>query len=62
MDENENIIKEFLKKNKEFKIKKIKLNNNYKFFKKFLQEDGCIKIYQNKNTDGFFITKIVKEC
>lgn len=59
-DENENIINKFLEKNKEFKIQKIKLNKKYKFFEKYIQTDGSLKVYQNQNTDGFFISLIVR--
>lgn len=59
-DENENIINEFLEKNKGFSIEKIKLDNNYKFFKKFIKTNGCLQVYQNERTDGFFIASIVR--
>ncbi len=59
-NENENIINKFLEKNKHFRIEKIKLDNNYKFFEKYIQNNGCLQVYQNEETDGFFISLIVK--
>lgn len=47
-EENSNIIKEFVKNNKEFKIEKIDGNNDY------------IEILPSDTQDGFFITKLKK--
>jgi 16S rRNA (cytosine967-C5)-methyltransferase len=59
-EENIEIIQEFLKENKGFKIEKIELNDE-NYFKKFLKKDGTLQVYQNKKTDGFFIAKIVRK-
>ena len=65
-DENENLIKEFLKNNKNFEISKINLEdknyneNNKKYFEKYIKEDKFLQVYQNEKTDGFFICKLRK--
>ncbi len=63
-EENENIIQNFLKKNKNFEIEKIELNYkkiNENQFEKYIQNQGYIKLYQNEKTDGFFIAKMIKK-
>lgn len=63
-EENENIIKQFLEKNSNFYETPINLyettQNDKNYFEKFLQ-DGCLQVYQNQETDGFFICKISKK-
>lgn len=65
--ENKDIIFEFLKKNENFEIEKIKLeqNNNENasenYLKKYIIEDKFLQVYQNKKTDGFFICKLRKK-
>ena len=54
-NENQDIIEEFLKNNKNFHLKKLnckKIN---------ILEENYINLYQNKNNDGFFICKLIKE-
>ena len=58
-EENENQIALFLQKNKNFEIQKIDTKKG-NYFEKFVTKDGFIKIYQNENTDGFFIAKLKK--
>lgn len=58
-EENQNIIEEFLKENKNFKYTKYDLKDK-EFFVKYLENSKYIKVYQNKKTDGFFIAKIQK--
>lgn len=59
-EENENLIKRFLQKNKEFKLEKIE-NIEEEFFIKYLKNDQFLQVYQNKMTDGFFICKLSKK-
>lgn len=63
-EENENIIKQFLEKNSNFYETPINLyettQNDKNYFEKFLQS-GCLQVYQNQETDGFFICKISKK-
>lgn len=59
-DENENIIKKFINENENFELKKIVLNESEKYFEKFIKKEGYLQVYQNENTDGFFIAKIRK--
>ncbi len=59
-EENQNIIHNFLKNNKNFEIEEIN-NIKEKFFKKFVEKEKYIQVYQNKNTDGFFICKLKKQ-
>lgn len=64
-EENENIIEEFLKKNKDFEIEDINIQENIKvknkeFFEKYKKKNKYMQIYQNKYTDGFFICKLTK--
>ena len=67
-EENENMIYKFLEKHPEFEIQKIILSNNNKseknnrnYFEKFLEKDGFLQVYQNEETDGFFICKLKKK-
>lgn len=56
-EENDQIIEEFLKKNKDFTYSKIEifdLGNNFKFLDK-------VQLYQGEETDGFFICKLQKK-
>ena len=48
-DENEEIIKEFLEKNKNFEA--IEISGKQKY----------LQVYQNEKTDGFFICKLKKK-
>ena len=64
-EENENIINNFLKVHKNFYTEKINIEENKKiknkeFFKKYITNDNCLQVYQNKETDGFFICKLKK--
>ena len=58
-EENENIIKEFVKKNQNFEIKKVK--NIIKIFENFIKKEGYISIKPTEKNDGFFICKLVKK-
>ena len=58
-EENENIIYNFLEKNKNFIIVPIQIDNK-NGFSKYREKEGYIKIYPNKETDGFFICKLKK--
>ena len=58
-EENENIIYNFLEKNKNFIIVPIQIDNKNEF-SKYCEKEGYIKIYPNKETDGFFICKLKK--
>ena len=64
-EENENIINNFLKVHENFYTEKINIEENKKiknkeFFKKYITNDNCLQVYQNKETDGFFICKLKK--
>lgn len=56
-EENENVVLQFVKNNKNFDIEKINLTN---FFEKYLDKN-FLKVYQNMHTDGFFVSKVVKK-
>lgn len=58
-EENENIISDFLKKNKNFKITPIPINEKNMFYQ-YRENAGYLKVYPNKEIDGFFICKIKK--
>lgn len=58
-EENQNVIENFLKNNKNFEIVKTDYSKN-EFFEKFVEKDQYIQVYQNEKTDGFFICKIKK--
>lgn len=57
--ENQNIIEEFLKENKNFKISNYDISNIK--IKKYLTDNKHIKIYPNDINDGFFICKLCKK-
>jgi len=59
-EENENLVKRFLKNNKEFELEKIKILDK-NFFKNYLKDEQFLQVYQNENTDGFFICKLSKK-
>ena len=64
-EENENVVNDFLKAHENFYTKKINIEENKKiknkeFFKKYITNDNCLQVYQNKETDGFFICKLKK--
>ena len=63
--ENDNIINEFLNEHKEFYTEKINIKKNNKiqnkdFFEKYITNDNYLQVYQNNETDGFFICKMKK--
>ena len=58
-EENEEIIKKFLKENLDFQLEKINLENN-NFFEKYIEKSTYLKVYPNEETDGFFICKLNK--
>lgn len=59
-EENEEIIEQFVKNNKNFEIENIE-NLEEKYFEKYIEKNQFLKVYQNKKTDGFFICKIKKK-
>lgn len=64
-EENDNIINEFLSNHKEFYTEKINIKRNDKirnkeFFEKCIINDNYLQVYQNNETDGFFICKLKK--
>lgn len=59
-EENEDVIEEFLQKNTEFEIAKYNLDNE-NYFSKFVKNNKYIQVYQNKETDGFFMCKMVRK-
>lgn len=58
--ENENIIKDFIKSNTNFVIEEIESLPN-SFFNKYIKENKYICVQPNKITDGFFICKLCKK-
>lgn len=59
-EENEKIIEEFIAKNPNFE--KIEFSIQIPvWLRKFKQSQGEINVYQNENTDGFYITKLKKQ-
>ena len=58
-EENEDVINEFLNKNSKFELEKIQLKEE-NYFKKYIKNETFLKVYQNEETDGFFIAKIRK--
>jgi 16S rRNA (cytosine967-C5)-methyltransferase len=58
-EENTKVINNFIKNNKNFEIEKID-DIQEEFFKKFVEQDQFIQVYQNEKTDGFFICKMRK--
>ena len=63
--ENIDVVEKFLEENPEYEIRKINLlkfgENATKYFKKYLVNDKFLQVYQNDETDGFFICKIGKK-
>lgn len=59
-EENQKVIEDFLKKNTNFEIQKISLKKE-SFFNKYLQNEKFLQVYQNEETDGFFICKLRKK-
>lgn len=53
-DENENNIKWFIEKFKNFEIEKINIGNK----NNFIYSEGCLTILPSENMDGFFIAKL----
>ena len=60
LEENENIINEFLKKNNQFEFTNINSKVLNKYGKK-LQNNAIIKLYQSTESDGFFMCKLIKK-
>lgn len=58
-EENENVVNEFLEKNENFEMEKINLEEN-NYFKKYLENNKFLQVYQNEKSDGFFMCKIIK--
>ena len=64
-EENENVVNDFLKAHENFYTEKINIEENKKiqnkeFFEKYITNDNCLQVYQNNETDGFFICKLKK--
>ena len=61
--ENRDIIFKFLKENPDFEIEEISdvLKNKAKFFLNYLVDNKFLEVYQNEDTDGFFICKLSKK-
>lgn len=61
--ENRDIIFKFLKENPDFEIEEISdiLKNKAKFFLNYLVDSKFLEVYQNEETDGFFICKLSKK-
>ena len=57
-EENEEIIKKFIKNYPEFKIANYNIKQN-NYFYKYIEDGKYLKVYPNENTDGFFICKII---
>lgn len=60
-EENEKIIEKFLKENPDFEIEKIQDGNENKTSKNNLKLGGKLQIYQNENSDGFFMCILKKK-
>ena len=58
-EENEDIIYNFLEKNRNFEIMKITIDKENDFYR-YLEKTGYIKVYPNQQADGFFICKLKK--
>ena len=61
-EENQNVVMKFLEENSSFELQEIvlpKKQNNY--FKKFIIDKDFLQVYQNEETDGFFICKMRKK-
>lgn len=59
-EENEEVISHFIENNKDFEIEKMNLDET-NFFKKFVEKEKFLQVYQNEKTDGFFICKLRKK-
>lgn len=57
-EENEEIIKKFIKENPNFKIVKYQINNE-NYFIKYLENSDYFKVYPTEKNDGFFICKLI---
>ncbi len=55
-EENEDVIEEFLKNNKNFEKIRIKIDKNY--FEKYVTSSGSLEVYQDDKIDGFYVAKI----
>ena len=65
-EENEDIVIEFIRNHKNFSIEKINLKENEmirnkEFFEKYITNGHYMQVYQNDETDGFFVCKL-KKC
>ena len=60
-EENQNIIEEFLEKNKEFQYSKYKNLPNYEQIKKFIIKQKYLSIIPDAEYDGFFICKLKRK-
>ena len=62
--ENIDVVNKFLNENSDFEIDIEEFNllelKTKEFFNKFVKENRYITVYQNEQTDGFFITKLIK--
>lgn len=63
-DENQKVVKRFLKENSDFELQEIlsknEIKNKNNFFEKYLINKQFLQVYQNEKTDGFFICKMGK--
>ena len=61
-EENQNIVMKFLEENSSFKLQEILLPKNQNlYFEKFMIDKDFLQVYQNEETDGFFICKVRKK-
>ena len=62
-EENEQVIQHFLEKHPEFDIQKIQRKDYDEnlFWDKFLDKNGFLQVFQNEETDGFFMAKMKKK-
>ena len=52
----------FLEENSSFKLQEILLPKNQNlYFEKFMIDKDFLQVYQNEETDGFFICKVRKK-
>ncbi len=58
--ENIEVIDEFLKANCNFEIMNEEIKEE-QYFQKYVRNDKYLQVYQNKDTDGFFIVKLKKK-
>ena len=59
-EENEKIVEEFLKENKDFSYMDINLENQVNVVKE-IKKTSYIQLYPSRETDGFFICKLMKK-